>query len=126
MSLVVTTGQPRPSNWMSREAEPVLPSGAAAAVRVAVRADWTPTAPGSAFHLDQSAGFTPSPSTRLGIRVLVPQPTTVSHDGGFADRSGARVPRCTPPASATLLTVSQRSRGGRCVCTPPEPSAWEV
>lgn len=25
-----------------------------------------------------------------------PQPTTVSHDGGLADRAGARVPRCTP------------------------------
>ncbi|KAF5994572.1 hypothetical protein ACIQWL_18120 [Streptomyces mirabilis] len=58
-TLVVTTNQPHPSNWIGREAEPVLPSGVAAAVRLALRAGWTPTAPGSAFRLDQSAGFTP-------------------------------------------------------------------
>ncbi|GGW68543.1 MULTISPECIES: hypothetical protein [Streptomyces] len=60
MTLVVTTGQPHPSNWIGREAEPVTPSGVAAAVRIALREGWTPTAPGSAFHLDRSAGFTPS------------------------------------------------------------------
>lgn len=54
MTLVVTTDQPHP------EAEPVLPSGVAAAVRLALREGWAPTAPGSAFHLDQSSGFTPS------------------------------------------------------------------
>lgn len=58
-TLVVTTNQPHPSNWIGREAEPALPSGVAAAVRFALRAGWTPTAPGSAFRLDQSAGFTP-------------------------------------------------------------------
>lgn len=60
MTLVVTTDQPHPSNWIGREAESVLPSGVAAAVRLALREGWTPTAPGSAFHLDQSLGFTPS------------------------------------------------------------------
>nr|WP_069766502.1 hypothetical protein [Streptomyces sp. LUP47B] len=60
MTLVVTTDQPHPSNWIGREADPVRPSGVAAAVRLALRAGWTPTAPGSAFHLDQSAGFTAS------------------------------------------------------------------
>ncbi|MFG2573257.1 hypothetical protein [Streptomyces sp. NPDC048481] len=59
-TLVVTTDQPHPSNWIGREAEPVLPSGVAAAVRLALREGWTPTVPGSAFHLDQSAGFTAS------------------------------------------------------------------
>ncbi|TXS40424.1 hypothetical protein EAO75_36270 [Streptomyces sp. uw30] len=59
-TLVVTTNQPHPSNWIGRETDPVLPSGVAAAVRLALRDGWTPTAPGSAFHLDQSAGFTPS------------------------------------------------------------------
>lgn len=59
-TLVVTTGQPHPSNWIGREAEPVLPSGVAAAVRLALRAGWTPTAPGSAFYLGHSAGFTRS------------------------------------------------------------------
>ncbi|MEV7731944.1 hypothetical protein AB0O75_07525 [Streptomyces sp. NPDC088921] len=60
MTLVVTTDQAHPSNWIGREADPVRPSGVAAAVRLALRAGWTPTAPGSAFHLDQSAGFTAS------------------------------------------------------------------
>ncbi|MGQ5579217.1 hypothetical protein [Streptomyces sp. ECR3.8] len=61
MSLVVTIDQPHSSNWIGREAEPVLPSGFAAAVRLALREGRTPTASGSAFHLGQSAGFTPSP-----------------------------------------------------------------
>ncbi len=59
-ALVVTTDQPHPSNWIGREAEPVLPSGVAAAVRLALREGWSPTVPGSAFHLDQSVGFTSS------------------------------------------------------------------
>ncbi|WP_328427585.1 hypothetical protein [Streptomyces sp. NBC_00443] len=60
MTLVVTTDQPHPSNWIGREAEAVLPSDVSAAVRLALSEGWTPTLPGSAFHLDQSAGFTPS------------------------------------------------------------------
>ncbi|MFD1661297.1 hypothetical protein ACFSL4_24590 [Streptomyces caeni] len=60
-TLVVTTDQPHPSNWFGREAEPVLPSDVAAVVRLALSEGWIPTAPGSAFHLDRSAGFTPSP-----------------------------------------------------------------
>ncbi|ANS66742.1 hypothetical protein SLINC_4518 [Streptomyces lincolnensis] len=61
MTLVVTTGQPHLSNWIGREAEPVLPSSVAAAVRLALHMGWTPTAAGSAFHVEQSAGFTLSP-----------------------------------------------------------------
>ncbi|PWI11440.1 hypothetical protein DIZ27_05185 [Streptomyces sp. NWU339] len=57
--LVVTTNQPHTSNWIGREAEPVLPSGVAAAIRLALREGWTPTTSGSAFHIDESAGFTP-------------------------------------------------------------------
>ncbi|MGW2046619.1 hypothetical protein ACWCPF_15740 [Streptomyces sp. NPDC001858] len=57
---MVTTDHPHPSNWIGREAESVLPSDVAAAVRLALRQGWTSTIPGSAFHLDQSAGFTPS------------------------------------------------------------------
>ncbi|MET9969143.1 hypothetical protein ABZZ80_25235 [Streptomyces sp. NPDC006356] len=60
MTLVVTTNQPHPSNWFEREATPVLPSGVAQTIRLAIRKGWTPTAPGSPFHLDQSAGFVPS------------------------------------------------------------------
>ncbi|MGQ4329143.1 hypothetical protein [Streptomyces hayashii] len=60
-TLVVITDQPHPSNSIGREAEPVLPSGVAAAVRLALREGWTPTVPGSSFHLDQSNGFTSSP-----------------------------------------------------------------
>ncbi|EMF54311.1 hypothetical protein SBD_3979 [Streptomyces bottropensis ATCC 25435] len=60
MTLVVTIDQPHPSNWIGREADPVLPSGVVAAVRLALREGWAPTALGSAFHRDHSAGFTPS------------------------------------------------------------------
>ncbi len=59
-TLVVTTDQPHQSNWIGREAKTVLPSGVAVAVRLALREGWTPTVAGSAFHLDQSSGFTPS------------------------------------------------------------------
>ncbi|MEU3930624.1 hypothetical protein AB0E85_00970 [Streptomyces sp. NPDC029044] len=58
-TLVVTTDQPHASNWIGRDAAPVLPSSVAAAVQLALSMGWTPTTPGSAFHLDQSAGFTP-------------------------------------------------------------------
>jgi hypothetical protein len=60
-TLVVTTSQPHPSNWRGRDAKPVLPSDVAYAIELALREGWTPTAPGSPFHLDRSAGFTPSP-----------------------------------------------------------------
>ncbi|WP_405624573.1 hypothetical protein [Streptomyces sp. NBC_01396] len=60
MTLVVTTNQPHTSNWFECEATPVLPSGVAPAIRLALREGWNPTAPGSPFLLDQSAGFTPS------------------------------------------------------------------
>lgn len=59
--LVVRTNQPHPSNWFGREARPVLPSGVAHAIRLALHEGWTPTVPGPPFHLDRSAGFTPSP-----------------------------------------------------------------
>ncbi|MET8023174.1 hypothetical protein [Streptomyces avermitilis] len=60
-TLVVTTDRPHPSNWLGREAKPVLPSDVAQAIQLALHKGWTPTAPGSPFHLDQSAGFTRSP-----------------------------------------------------------------
>jgi hypothetical protein len=60
-TLVVTTDQPHPSNWFGREAQPVTPSDVAQAIQLALREGWTPTAPGSPFPLDLSAGFRPSP-----------------------------------------------------------------
>ena len=60
-TLVVTTDQPHPSNWIGREFEPVLPSGVAAAIRLALHEGWAPTALGSSFHLNQSNGFTAAP-----------------------------------------------------------------
>lgn len=59
-TLVVRTDQPHPSNWIGREAEPIRPSHVAVVVRLALSEGWTPTAPGSAFHLDQSVGFAAS------------------------------------------------------------------
>ncbi|MEU6220832.1 hypothetical protein ABZ845_25495 [Streptomyces sp. NPDC047022] len=60
-TLVVTTGQPHLSNWIGHKGKPVLPSDVAEAIELALREGWTPTAPGSPFCLDLSAGFTPSP-----------------------------------------------------------------
>ncbi|RKN07212.1 hypothetical protein [Streptomyces radicis] len=60
-TLVVTTGQPHPGNWLGREARPVLPSDVARAVQLALRQGWIPTTPGPPVRLDLSAGFTPSP-----------------------------------------------------------------
>ncbi|MFF4019523.1 hypothetical protein [Streptomyces sp. NPDC001843] len=54
-TLVVTTEQLHPSNWIGGEAKPVLPSYVAAAVRLALREGWTPTAQGSAFHLSPAS-----------------------------------------------------------------------
>ncbi|MEU0837943.1 hypothetical protein ABZ370_00490 [Streptomyces sp. NPDC005962] len=50
-TLVVTTDQPHPGNWLGREGGPVLPSAVARAIRLALHEGWTPTAPGSPFHL---------------------------------------------------------------------------
>ncbi|MFW3473478.1 hypothetical protein ACN24M_19630 [Streptomyces microflavus] len=60
-TLVVSTDQPHPSNWFGCEAQPVLPSDVARAVQLALCEGWNPSTPGSPFHLDSSAGFTPSP-----------------------------------------------------------------
>ncbi len=45
-TLVVTTNQPHPSNWVGREAKPVLPADVAEAIELALRAGWAPAAPG--------------------------------------------------------------------------------
>ncbi|MFF9034497.1 hypothetical protein ACF090_03385 [Streptomyces sp. NPDC014892] len=74
-TLVVTTDQPHPSNWTGREAEPVLPSTVAAAVRLALREGRAPTVPGSAFQLDQSADFVPI-HTRGGAELM----STITED----------------------------------------------
>lgn len=42
-------------------------------------------------------------------RSSVPQPTKVSQDGGHADRSGARVPRCTPTSLSHAAEVCRPS-----------------
>lgn len=57
-TLVLVTDRPHPSNWIGREAKPVLPPDVAQAVDRALCEGWTPTASGGPFHLDLSAGFT--------------------------------------------------------------------
>ncbi|MFD3780324.1 hypothetical protein [Streptomyces sp. NPDC058612] len=59
--LVVTIGQPHPSNWLGVEAEPVRPACVAASIREAQAQGWDPAEPGSPFLLDQTAGFIPAP-----------------------------------------------------------------
>ena len=60
-TLVVTTNQPHPSNWVGRQAKPVLPSDVTKAIQLALRQGWNPTTSGSPFHLDLTAGFTRAP-----------------------------------------------------------------
>jgi hypothetical protein len=58
-TLVVTTNQPHPGNWLGGLGSPVLPSHVADAIASALRQGWEPTRRGSPFQLDQSAGFAP-------------------------------------------------------------------
>ncbi|WP_442805460.1 hypothetical protein [Streptomyces sp. GMR22] len=53
-TLVVTTSQPHPSNWLGREAKPVRPADVAEAIELALGTGWDPEAPGRPFHLDLS------------------------------------------------------------------------
>ncbi|MFF4169834.1 hypothetical protein [Streptomyces sp. NPDC001744] len=60
-TLVVTSGQPHPSNWFDIKAEPIRPADVTASIREARAQGWNPTNSGAPFMLDQSAGFTPMP-----------------------------------------------------------------
>lgn len=67
--------------------------------------------------------------SEVGSGSSVPQPTTVSHDGGCADRPGAPVPRCTPTGLSHAVGVcasTRASREDRPVTTAREQSAWEA
>lgn len=60
------------------------------------------------------------PLAELGPGASEPQPTTVSHDGGSADRAGARVPRCTPASPSHAVRPSTRaSPAGGSACVAP-------
>ncbi|MER5909012.1 hypothetical protein ABT124_00575 [Streptomyces sp. NPDC001982] len=59
-TLVVITKHPHTGNWLGRPGNPVLPSHVADAIESALRQGWVPIRTGSPFHLDQSAGFSPS------------------------------------------------------------------
>ncbi|MEV8015870.1 hypothetical protein AB0O76_05850 [Streptomyces sp. NPDC086554] len=56
-TLVVTTNQPHPSNWVIEPVSAVAPYAVADAVRTALINGWIPEKPGSPFQLDQSDGF---------------------------------------------------------------------
>jgi hypothetical protein len=60
-TLVVTTGQPHPGNWLDVAAEPVRPAHVAASIREAQAQGWEPAESGSPFLLDQTAAFVPAP-----------------------------------------------------------------
>ncbi|OEV04790.1 hypothetical protein [Streptomyces oceani] len=60
-TLVVSTGQSHPSNWMGAAATSVRPAQVAAGIRGARAAGWLPARPGSPFRFDGSADFVPSP-----------------------------------------------------------------
>jgi hypothetical protein len=56
-TLLVTTNQAHPGNWLHRPAPPVLPADVARTIREALEQGWTPDASGPQFHLDLSSGF---------------------------------------------------------------------
>ncbi|MEU9013355.1 hypothetical protein AB0D12_27065 [Streptomyces sp. NPDC048479] len=60
-TLVITTGQAHPGNWLGIEAEPVRPAHVAASIKEALAQGWRPAETGSPFLLDQAADFTPMP-----------------------------------------------------------------
>ncbi|WP_399919936.1 hypothetical protein [Streptomyces kanamyceticus] len=60
-TLIVTSGQAHPSNWVSVETGPIRPAQVAESIREARRQGWHPTRVGSPFQLDRSAGFTAQP-----------------------------------------------------------------
>ncbi|WP_374105435.1 hypothetical protein [Streptomyces sp. ISL-36] len=60
-TLIVTSGQAHPSNWVGAEAVPIRPAHVAASIREARDRGWEPTKAGSPFQLDRSAGFIAQP-----------------------------------------------------------------
>lgn len=56
-TLIVTSGQAHPSNWVGVEAAPIRPAHVVASIREARDQGWGPTRVGSPFQLDRSAGF---------------------------------------------------------------------
>ncbi|GAO08285.1 hypothetical protein TPA0598_03_07460 [Streptomyces lydicamycinicus] len=59
-TLVITTDQPHPSNWLEIQGSTVLPTQVADSIRTALTNGWSPMSPGPPFLLDQSVGFVPS------------------------------------------------------------------
>ncbi|USA05464.1 hypothetical protein NCG97_36650 [Streptomyces lydicamycinicus] len=59
-TLVITTDQPNPSNWLEIQGSTVLPTQVADSIRTALTNGWSPMCPGPPFLLDQSVGFVPS------------------------------------------------------------------
>ncbi|MFF2701865.1 hypothetical protein ACFVUQ_26305 [Streptomyces cyaneofuscatus] len=60
-TLIVTSGQAHPSNWVGIETKPIRPAHVAAGIREARDQGWDPTRVGSPFQLDRSAGFIAQP-----------------------------------------------------------------
>jgi hypothetical protein len=61
-TLVVTTSQPHASNWFGVPSAVVLPRHVAADITLALSRGWSPTRPGTPFHLNQSEGFAAGPA----------------------------------------------------------------
>lgn len=60
-TLIVTSGQAHPNNWMGIETEPIRPAHVADSNRAARDQGWDPTRGHSPFQLDRSAGFIAQP-----------------------------------------------------------------
>nr|BFD87036.1 hypothetical protein StreXyl84_64370 [Streptomyces sp. Xyl84] len=60
-TLIVTSGQAHPGNWVGLETEPIRPVHVADSIRAARDQGWDPSRVGSPFQLDRSAGFIAQP-----------------------------------------------------------------
>ncbi|MEU9110675.1 hypothetical protein AB0D04_02450 [Streptomyces sp. NPDC048483] len=60
-TLIVTSGQAHPTNWLGVAAAPIRPADVAASIREARNQGWDPDQAGSPFPLDRSAGFVAQP-----------------------------------------------------------------
>ncbi|MFD4996008.1 hypothetical protein [Streptomyces buecherae] len=56
-TLIVTSGQAHPSNWVGVDTESIRPAHVAASIREARDQGWEPARGGPPFPLDRSAGF---------------------------------------------------------------------
>lgn len=93
-TLVVTTNQPHPSNWLGTQGGPILPTQVADSIRTALTDGWAPESPGSPFHLGPSPGFVLSPGRCSGPSLRHATRSPSPEEGAGPGPWTAGEPRC--------------------------------